>query len=104
MISRQNEVVEDFHSGGLRISSRLFADHVILLVSSGGGIQLTLRRFAAGCEVVGVRINISKPEAMDLNEKRVECSFWVWDELLTQVEEYNYLSVLFRSEGERGYC
>lgn len=101
MISRQNEVVEDFHSGGLRISSRLFADHVILLASSRGGLQLTLR-FAAGCEVVGVRINISKPEAMD--RKRVECSFWVWDELLTQAEEYNYLSVLFRSEGERGYC
>lgn len=101
MMSRQNEVVEDFHSGGLRISSRLFADHVILLASSRGGLQLTLR-FAAGCEVVGVRINISKPEAMD--RKRVECSFWVWDELLTQAEEYNYLSVLFRSEGERGYC
>lgn len=103
MISRQNEVVEDFHYGGLRISSRLFADHVILLASSRGGLQLTLK-FAAGCEVVGVRINIFKPEAMDLNRKRVECSFWVWDELLTQAEEYNYLSVLFRSEGERGYC
>lgn len=35
--------------GGLRISSMLCAEDVVLLVSLNSGLQLTLRRFAAEC-------------------------------------------------------
>lgn len=35
-------MVEDFHSNGLRMSSLLFVDDVVLFASSGGGLQLTL--------------------------------------------------------------
>ena len=36
---------------------------------------------------------------MVLNRKRVECTLWVGDEILPQVEEFKYLGVLFTSEG-----
>lgn len=38
-----------------------------------------------------------KCEAMILNQKRVECTFWVREELLSQVEEIKYLGILFTS-------
>lgn len=41
-ISRRNQVVEGFTLGGLRISSLLFADYMVLLASSSGGVQLAL--------------------------------------------------------------
>lgn len=34
---------------------------------------------------------------MILNQKRVECTFWVREELLSQVEEIKYLGILFTS-------
>lgn len=37
--------------GGLRITALLFADHVVLLASSGEPLQLVLGQFAAKCEV-----------------------------------------------------
>ena len=36
---------------------------------------------------------------MVLNQKRVECTLRVGDEILPQVEEFKYLRVLFTSEG-----
>lgn len=46
-ISRSSQVAIGFHLGGLRISSLLFADDVVLLASSSDGLQLALERFAA---------------------------------------------------------
>ncbi|KAK0156594.1 putative uncharacterized transposon-derived protein F52C9.6 [Merluccius polli] len=62
-------------------------------------LQLSLDRFAAECEAAGMRISTSKSESMVLNRKRVECTLRVGDEILPQVEEFNYLGVLFTSEG-----
>ncbi|KAI3351356.1 hypothetical protein L3Q82_005899 [Scortum barcoo] len=78
--------------GNHRISSLLFAD-----------LQHLLGRFAAECEVAGMRISTSKSEAMVLNRKRVACPLWVGGEVLPQVEEFKYLKgllVLFTSEGK----
>uniref|UniRef100_A0A669C209 Reverse transcriptase domain-containing protein n=1 Tax=Oreochromis niloticus TaxID=8128 RepID=A0A669C209_ORENI len=100
-ISRRSQVAEGFHFGGLRISSLLFADDVVLMASSGGGLQLALERFAAECEAAGMRISTSKSEAMVLSRKRVECPLRVGDEFLPQVEEFKYLGVLFASDGRR---
>uniref|UniRef100_A0A669EXX2 Reverse transcriptase domain-containing protein n=1 Tax=Oreochromis niloticus TaxID=8128 RepID=A0A669EXX2_ORENI len=100
-ISRRSQVAEGLHFGGLRISSLLFADDVVLLASSGEGLQLALERFAAECEAAGIRISTSKSEAMVLSRKRVECPLRVGDEFLPQVEEFKYLGVLFASDGRR---
>lgn len=52
--------------GGLRISSLLFVNDVILLALSfiGGGLQLALEQFTAECEAPGMRIGTSKSEAL----------------------------------------
>ncbi|KAK0154053.1 Craniofacial development protein 2 [Merluccius polli] len=62
-------------------------------------LQLSLDRFAAECEAVGMRISTSKSKSMVLNRKRVECTLRVGDEILPLVEEFKYLGVLFTSEG-----
>ncbi|KAI3359764.1 hypothetical protein L3Q82_014135, partial [Scortum barcoo] len=62
-------------------------------------LQHVLERFAAECEVAGMRISTSKSEAMVLNRKRVACPLQVCGEVLPQVEEFKYLGVLFTSEG-----
>lgn len=75
--------------GDLRISSLFFADDVVLFVSSGRGLYLTLEQFSAECEVAGVRIRNSKSEAMVFSQKRVEWSAHSGSEtLLFQVEEF----------------
>ncbi len=99
-ISRQSSMMEVVRFGGLRIPSLLFADDVVLLMSSNNDLQLSLGQFAAECEAAGMRISISKSETMDLSRKRVDCPLWVREELLPQVEEFKYLGVLFRSEGK----
>ncbi|KAK0146549.1 hypothetical protein N1851_014121 [Merluccius polli] len=55
-------------------------------------LQLSLDRFTAECKAAGMRISTSKSESM-------ECTLWVGDEILPQVEEFKYLRVLFTSEG-----
>ncbi|KAI3376614.1 hypothetical protein L3Q82_017048, partial [Scortum barcoo] len=86
--------------GNHRISSLLFADDVVLLASSSQDLQRVLERFAAECEVAGMRISTSKSEAMVLDRKRVACPLRVGGEVLPQVEEFKYLGVLFTSEGK----
>ncbi|KAK0135351.1 putative uncharacterized transposon-derived protein F52C9.6 [Merluccius polli] len=82
-ISRHSQGVEGVRFGDLRIGSLLFADDVVLLASSDRDLQLSLDRFAAECEAVGMRISTLR----------------VGDEILPQVEEFKYLGVLFTSEG-----
>uniref|UniRef100_A0A668UNX4 Reverse transcriptase domain-containing protein n=1 Tax=Oreochromis aureus TaxID=47969 RepID=A0A668UNX4_OREAU len=59
-IFRGSQVAEGFHLGGLRISSLLFLDDVVLLASSGDGLQLAFEQFAADFEAVGMGISTSK--------------------------------------------
>nr|XP_049578940.1 vacuolar protein sorting-associated protein 4A isoform X1 [Syngnathus scovelli]XP_049578941.1 vacuolar protein sorting-associated protein 4A isoform X1 [Syngnathus scovelli]XP_049578942.1 vacuolar protein sorting-associated protein 4A isoform X1 [Syngnathus scovelli]XP_049578943.1 vacuolar protein sorting-associated protein 4A isoform X1 [Syngnathus scovelli]XP_049578944.1 vacuolar protein sorting-associated protein 4A isoform X1 [Syngnathus scovelli]XP_049578945.1 vacuolar protein sorting- len=98
-ISRRSRGVEGVRFGDLSIASLLFADDVVLLASSGRDLQLSLERFAAKCEAVGMRVSTSKSESMVLDRKRVECPLRIGDEILPQVEEFKYLGVLFTSEG-----
>ena len=94
-ISRCSQGVEGFRFGDLRIASLLFADDVVLLASSCRDLQLSLDRFAAECEAVGMKISTSKSESMVLSRKRVECTLRVREEILPQVEEFKYLRILF---------
>ncbi|KAK3508160.1 hypothetical protein QTP70_015359, partial [Hemibagrus guttatus] len=62
-------------------------------------LQHALGRFAAECEAAGMRVRGSKSEAMVLDRKKVACTLQVGGEVLSQVEEFKYLGVLFTSEG-----
>ncbi|KAK3526845.1 hypothetical protein QTP86_000734 [Hemibagrus guttatus] len=72
---------------------------VVLLAPSSQDLQHALGRFVAECEAAGMRVSISKSEAMVLDRKKVACTLQVGGELLHQVEEFKYLGVLFTSEG-----
>ena len=98
-ISRRSQVGTGLQYGGLKISSLLFADDVVLMASSGCDLQLALDRFAAECEAAGMRISTSKSEAMVLSRKPVVCPLQVGREPLPQVKEFKYLGVLFTSDG-----
>ncbi|KAK3573272.1 hypothetical protein QTP86_019232 [Hemibagrus guttatus] len=97
-ISRRSQGLEGVRFGDHRISSLIFAD-VVLLASSSLDLQHELGRFSAECEAAGMRVSTSKSEAMVLNRKKVVCTLQVGGEVLTQVEEFKYLGVLFTSEG-----
>ena len=71
-ISRSSQVVERVKFDDLQIPSLLFADDLILLASSNSDLQLSLARFVAECEAVGMRIGTSKSKAMVLSQKRVD--------------------------------
>ncbi|KAK3538143.1 hypothetical protein QTP70_032395 [Hemibagrus guttatus] len=98
-ISRRSQGLERVRFGDHRISLLIFADDVVLLASSGLDLQHALSRFAAECETAGMRVSTSKSEAMVLNRKKVACTLQVGGALLSQVEEFKYLGVLFTSEG-----
>ncbi|KAK3522919.1 hypothetical protein QTP86_008224 [Hemibagrus guttatus] len=97
-ISRRSQGLEGVQFGDHRISSLIFADDVLLAPSSLD-LQYALGRFAAECEVAGMRVSTSKLEAMALDQKKVACTIQVAGEVLPQVEEFKYLGVLFTSEG-----
>uniref|UniRef100_A0A8C5CRJ5 Reverse transcriptase domain-containing protein n=1 Tax=Gadus morhua TaxID=8049 RepID=A0A8C5CRJ5_GADMO len=98
-ISRRSRGGEGLQFGGLRISSLLFADDVVLIGSSACDLQHSLDRLAAECEAAGMRISTAKSEAMTLSRKPVDCLLRVGNESLAQVKEFKYLGVLFASEG-----
>ncbi|KAK3573226.1 hypothetical protein QTP86_015140, partial [Hemibagrus guttatus] len=98
-ISRRSQGLEGVRFGDHRISSLIFADDVVLLAPSSLDLQHALGRFAAECEVGGMRVSTSKPEAMVLDWKKVACTLQVGGEVLPQVEQFKYLGVLFTSEG-----
>ena len=99
-ISKRSQGVEGFQFSGVRISSLLFADDVVLLAPSEGDLQLLLEWFAAECELAVMRISKSKSETMVLGQKRVECLLCVGSEVLPQVEKFKY-RVLFTNDGRR---
>ena len=81
-IPRRSQGVKEVRSGALRIASLLFADDVVLLVSSCQALQLSLDWFTAQCEAVGMRISTSKSDCMVLCQQRVECTLQVREEIL----------------------
>jgi len=97
IISRHSLGVEQVWFGNLAIASLLFADDVVLLVSSDHELWHSLQRFAADCKAAGMRV---KSEAMVLCRKPVDCSLQVGTECLLQAKEFKYIGVLFTSEGK----
>ncbi|KAK3554501.1 hypothetical protein QTP70_024406, partial [Hemibagrus guttatus] len=78
---------------------RIASYDVVLWAPSSLDLQHALGHFAAECEAAGMRVSTSKSEAMVLDRKKVACTLQVGGEVLSQVEEFKYLGVLFTSEG-----
>ncbi|KAJ0004745.1 hypothetical protein NQD34_010959 [Periophthalmus magnuspinnatus] len=76
-ISRHSQGPEGAWFGNHRISSLLFANDVVLMASSSQDLQQALGRFAAKCEVTGMKISSSKSKAMVPDRKKVACPLWV---------------------------
>lgn len=74
----------------------LFSDDGVLLATLGHDLQHILGQFAAEWEGAGMRISISKSEAMILDRKKVACQR---GQPLPQVEGFKNLGVLFTSDG-----
>ena len=98
-ISRCSQATEGVEFGGLSIPSLLFADDVALFASSNSVLQLSLGWFTAECAATGMRISISKSEALVLSRKRMDHPLRVRGQLLPPSEEFKYLRVLVTSEG-----
>jgi len=69
-------------------------------ISAFCGLRHSLGRFAAKCEVTGMRVSTSKFEAMVLCRKPVDCSLQLGTECLPQAKELKYLGGLVTSEGK----
>ncbi|KAK3506093.1 hypothetical protein QTP70_018234, partial [Hemibagrus guttatus] len=69
------------------------------VVEFGEAMEKDYRTASGECEAAGMRVSISKSEAMVLDWKKVACTLQVGWELLPQVEEFKYLGVLLTSEG-----
>lgn len=63
-------MVNDFQigGGGLKISSLLLTDDVLLLASSSWDLQQALGQFSAECEAAGMRVSNLKPEKREGSE------------------------------------
>lgn len=99
--SLQNHAQEVLH-GSFVIGNKLFGDLIMLdeiscsgllcslqmmwFCSSERNLQHALGQFAAKCEAVIIRGSISKSAAMVLCQKTVDCSLWIWSDLLPRVK------------------
>jgi len=101
-ISRCSRGTEGVRFGDLRNRSLLFADDVGLFVRRRAVMfsGSSLERFATEYEAAGMRMSTSKSETMVLSQKRVECPLRVVNEILSQVDKFKYLGVLFTREGQ----
>lgn len=68
----------------------IFLDDVAPLALSSSDLQLALGQSVTQCEITGMRISTSKSEVMIPSLKRVVCPLQFRNELLAQVEEFNY--------------
>uniref|UniRef100_A0A672HW37 Sesquipedalian n=1 Tax=Salarias fasciatus TaxID=181472 RepID=A0A672HW37_SALFA len=98
----RDQELEGGQFGDHRVSSLLFADDVLLLAPWNLDHH-ALGRFVAEFEVTGMRISTSKSKVLVLDlvldQKKVVCPLQVGGETLVQVEEFQYLGVLFTVGG-----
>lgn len=87
---------ESVQFGAFRITSLLFADDVVLLLSFDYDLQHAPGWFIGECEVARMRVSSSK--SMVLCWKSRNC--FLWSQPLPQVKRFKYIWVLFTSGGK----
>ena len=100
-IDRHSRGAECVTIGDCSVDRLLFADDLVLLSSSKDDLQRALDRFAAMCEVAGMRISVAKTEALLLSRQPAQCILHVSGVPLKQVEKFKYLGVAFASDGRQ---
>jgi hypothetical protein len=84
-----------------RISCLLYADDIVLLSETAGGLQKSLNLLQEHCENIGLTINTSKSKIMTFCKggKKSNQSFTVGGETLDIVDNYKYLGIVFTPSG-----
>ena len=100
-IEKRSRGPECVKIGDVEVSRLLFADDLVILASNQDDLQRALERFAAECEVDGMRVSTSKTEVMVLSRQPENCTLHVDGVQLRQVEEFKYLGILFTSDGRQ---
>ena len=100
-VEKRSRGTECVKIGDVEVSKLLFADDLALLASTQEDLQQALDRFAAECEVDGMKVNTSMTEVMAFSRQPMECTLHVSGAQLRQVEEFKYLGILFSSDGKQ---
>jgi hypothetical protein len=87
--------------GNRLINCLLYADDVVLLSETAGGLQTCINRLQAHCEQNGLTVNTSKSKVMIFNKggRHVYHCFKLNGYTLDIAKEYKYLGILFTPSG-----
>ena len=103
IFSKRDDQVE---LNGMRISSLLYADDLILLSTSKSGLQSCLNKLASYCENNCMSINLKKIKVVVFCKNgRLSTDRFYYDS--TEIENstsYKYLGIIFSSSGTFSYC
>ena len=101
-----NEGDDQVELDGIRISSLLYADDLILLSTSKSGLQSCLNKLALYCENNCLSVNLKKTKAVVFCKNgRLSTDRFYYDN--TEIENstsYKYLGIIFSSSGTFSYC
>ncbi|VDP01790.1 unnamed protein product [Soboliphyme baturini] len=86
--------------GDVKSRRLLFADDLVLLASSETDLQCSLERFAAECDVIGMRVNASKPKNLALSLSPTRCSLQMNGEAVELKGKFKYLGIVFTNNGK----
>lgn len=87
--------------GNRLINCLLYADDVVLLSESAGGLQACIDRLQGYCEEIGLTVNTAKSKVMIFNKggRHVHHCFKLNGYTLDIAKEYRYLGILFTPSG-----
>ena len=91
---------------GIRISSLLYADDLILLSTSQSGLQSCLNKLASCCENNYLSVNLKKTKGCGLCKNgRLSTDRFYYDNIeIENSTSYIYLGIIFSSSGIFSYC
>ena len=76
-ICRRSLGSEGVNVGGIEVKIFLFADDAVLLAQSQQELQNVLDRFEFECAAAGMKLSVSKTQAMVLSRSPVQCALHV---------------------------
>ena len=91
---------------GIRISSLLYADDLILLSTSKSGLQSCLNKLASYCENNCLSVNLKKTKVVVFCKNgRLSTDKFYYDNIeIENSISYKYLDIIFSSSGTFSYC